>query len=125
MKQRTSLSVAEDATKPKETWTPGPWPLETVSTQVGICHKIGVFPSRGARRETSACVYDDGATLRYPDPELLANARLMAAAPALYEACQRAFAVENSVTQGQEKELREGYRDMLRATLALVDGPGK
>lgn len=26
--------------------TPGPWSLETVRTQSGICHKVGPFPAR-------------------------------------------------------------------------------
>ena len=65
--------------------TPGPWTLTTVPTQVGHCHKIGPFPSRNERRpETHACVYVDGLGLRPEDaPELLANARLIAAAPDL------------------------------------------
>jgi hypothetical protein len=67
--------------------TPGPWMLETVRTSSGICHKIGAFPSRGARETTYACVYDDGlSTQLHPTPELLANARLIAAAPDLLEA---------------------------------------
>jgi hypothetical protein len=67
--------------------TPGPWTLTTVLTQVGHCHKIGPFPSRGAHSETFACVYVDGLGLRAEDsPELLANARLIAAAPELVAA---------------------------------------
>jgi len=36
----------------------------------------------------------------------------------LREAVERALSVEESVTMGQEKELRVGYREMLRAALA-------
>ena len=36
---------------------------------------------------------------------------------ALLAACQRALAVETSVTQGQERELRVGYLDVLRAAI--------
>ena len=35
----------------------------------------------------------------------------------LREAVERALSVEESVTMGQEKELRVGYREMLRAAL--------
>ena len=46
-----------------------------------------------------------------------ANAALIAAAPDLLAACQRALAVETSTTQGQERELRVGYLDVLRAAI--------
>lgn len=68
--------------------TSGPWKLETVKTQVGLCHKIGPFPSKGAHKETYACVYAndvhgyDGDHCAVGN-ELLANARLIAAAPDL------------------------------------------
>lgn len=72
-------------------FTPGPWSLETVPTSMGTCHKIGPFPSRGFHSETHACVYAD--SVRRHDyghckvgDELLANARLIAAAPDLYAA---------------------------------------
>jgi len=38
----------------------------------------------------------------------------------LVEAVQRAYDVETSVTQGVEKVLREGYRELLRAALAAA-----
>jgi hypothetical protein len=64
--------------------------LETVKTQVGICHKIGPFPHINGS-ETSACVYDDGGYLRGGRDEQLAdNARLIAAAPEMYEALEEA-----------------------------------
>ena len=74
-------------------YTAGPWTLETVPTQVGHCHKIGPFPSNGgSKKETYACVYVDGLGLRPEDaPELLANARLIVAAPGLLEACKVAL----------------------------------
>jgi len=72
-------------------FTPGPWKLETVQTQIGCCHKIGDFPSTSSRKN-HACVYVDGyGPYQTTDPrpaELLANARLIAAAPDLLEACQ-------------------------------------
>jgi hypothetical protein len=66
--------------------TPGPWTLETVETQIGSCHRIGPFPSLGARAETYACVYADAIPLRCElktGRELLANARLIHASPEL------------------------------------------
>ena len=68
-------------------WTPGPWAMETVRTSCGTCHRIGPFPrpAYASKPEGWACVYDD-----YPpgvgSPDLLANSRLMAAAPDLYAA---------------------------------------
>ncbi|WP_429941841.1 hypothetical protein [Achromobacter xylosoxidans] len=70
--------------------TPGPWTLETVRTVSGFCHKVGPFP---ARREGGdprhACLYSDYPSESNPaDQELLANARLIAAAPELLKALE-------------------------------------
>lgn len=67
--------------------TPGPWVMETVRTSCGTCHRIGPFPrpAYASKSEGWACVYDD-----YPpgvgSPDLLANSRLIAAAPGLARA---------------------------------------
>ena len=65
--------------------TKGPWTLETVKTTCGICHRIGPFPWRD-NQANHACVYVDNAYIgdEAHNPlaaELLANARLIAAAP--------------------------------------------
>lgn len=72
--------------------TPGPWGFDTVSTSVGICHRIGPFPAKRADgKPKHACVYVD-----YPTPggewekSMEANARLISAAPDLLEALQGA-----------------------------------
>lgn len=75
--------------------TPGPWALESVQTSVGSCHKIGPFPSAGVRNQVHACVYADQLRLGLDDEspiavELLANARLIAAAPELLAALVKA-----------------------------------
>jgi len=71
-------------------WTPGPWVLETVKTSVGVCHKVGPFPAkREDDKPRHACLYADYPSDFNPaDQALLANARLIAAAPDLYEALQ-------------------------------------
>ena len=64
--------------------TSGPWLFETVRTSCGVCHKIGPWPHKWRHgADMSACIYDD-----YPSPPegtdtMLANARLIAAAPDL------------------------------------------
>lgn len=80
--------IAENTPHPegesKDGWTPGPWRMETVRTSCGVCHKVGPWPHKWRAGETmSACIYDD-----YPSPPegtdtMLANARLIAAAPDL------------------------------------------
>ncbi|MFX1724975.1 hypothetical protein [Stenotrophomonas sp. AS1] len=84
--------------------TPGPWALESVDTSVGSCHKIGPFPSAGVRSEVHACVYADRLRLGLDDEspiavELLANARLIAAAPELLAELQRAQEFIDSIRQ--------------------------
>lgn len=66
--------------------TPGPWTMETIRTSCGIVHKIGPFPGKvGKDGWTHACVYDDYPPNKHSE-ELAANARLIAAAPALLKA---------------------------------------
>lgn len=65
--------------------TPGPWTLETVTTQCGICHKVGPFPWKHGK-QNHACIYADYPSDGPIEYELLANARLIAAAPDLLEA---------------------------------------
>lgn len=67
--------------------TPGPWKLETVRTSSGICHKIGPFPWR-PHQQNYACVYVDYPGNGPVEAELLANARLIAAAPSLLKALE-------------------------------------
>lgn len=73
--------------------TPGPWKLETVTTSLGTCHKIGPFPSLGVRDTTYACVYADCVSMHQygksaVGDELMANARLIRAAPDLLKALE-------------------------------------
>jgi hypothetical protein len=63
--------------------TPGPWQLETVKTQVGVCHKIGKLGS--STKLNYACLYDDCYSAEPRDLQLLADARLIAAAPDTYK----------------------------------------
>jgi hypothetical protein len=64
-----------------------------------------------SRAESGALVFDEAAALREVNADLLA-------------ACKRALLVENSVTQGQERALRVGYVDMLRAAVAKAEAGG-
>lgn len=96
--------------------TPGPWTLETVTTAVGICHKIGPFPPRRPDDVTtrSACLYADYPSGCNPaDEELKANARLIAAAPELLEALE-------AITEPYDTSLPE-YK-VARAAIAKAKG---
>ena len=70
--------------------TPGPWRLETVKTQVGVCHKIGELGS--STKLNHACLYDDCYSDKLRDLQLLADAHLIVAAPELLEACKSILA---------------------------------
>ena len=48
--------------------------------------------------------------------------RAVNAHDALVAACACALAIERSVTQGQERKLREGYETLLETALARVKG---
>ena len=99
--------------------TPGPWVLMTVPTTVGSCHKIGPFPN-GNRSATFACVYADGHRLGIDDSnqaaiELAANARLIAAAPDLLNACW------NVVLAADDSE-RAAAKEQARAAISKATG---
>lgn len=68
--------------------TPGPWTLTTVPTSVGICHKVGPFPWKDGK-QNHACIYADYPSKGAREEELLANARLIAAAPDLLSIAQQ------------------------------------
>ena len=69
--------------------TPGPWTMETVRTSCGVCFKVGPFPWKNGKLN-HACIYAD-----YPSPggpeykAAVANATLIAAAPAMLQALER------------------------------------
>ncbi|MFY4013984.1 hypothetical protein ACOTJS_19410 [Achromobacter xylosoxidans] len=83
-----------------KTHTPGPWTLETVRTASGFCHKVGPFPGRREDHPPRhACLYADYPSESNPaDQELLANARLIAAAPELLQALEGLLAVSVDTT---------------------------
>lgn len=112
-------------------WTPGPWALETVSTSAGSCHKIGPFPGGVVRPDNYACVYADGIRLGIDESlpravELRANARLIAAAPALFEALSEMLELRKATQDGRvtEKHELDIVRDA-RAALAIAQEPPK
>lgn len=94
-------------------WTPGPWKLETVPTSAGSCHKIGPFPSLGVYNETYACVYADSIRIGIDyghnkvGDELLANASLIASAPALVSALENLVAQIDSTRLSQLPSLED------------------
>lgn len=102
--------------------TPGPWILETVRTQSGLCHKVGPFP---AKREDlpsrHACLYADYPSSCNPaDQELEANARLIAAAPELLEALEASLDYIERHTYGGTDGL--ALIDKTRAAIAKAKG---
>lgn len=92
--------------------TPGPWPMETVRTSCGVCHKIGPWPHKWRHgADMSACIYDD-----YPSPPegtdtMLANARRIARVPDLEAAYlaqnERIKALESAISAA-ERQVRNG-----------------
>ena len=98
--------------------TPGPWRLETVPTSIGQCHKIGPFPGGH-----DCCVYDDGRPVGTAahSPELLADARLIAASPELLAACE--IALEESRRLNRHGHgLSANTEIRLRAAIAAAKG---
>ncbi|TWI04845.1 hypothetical protein IP90_00985 [Luteimonas cucumeris] len=81
--------------------TPGPWTLDTVRTTSGLCHKVGPFPWKDGKTN-HACVYDDYRGCGDGTPELVANARLIAAAPDLFDSLSLLIEVEEGDLTGAD-----------------------
>jgi hypothetical protein len=100
--------------------TPGAWSLKTVPTSCGICHMIGPFPAKpGTTRENYACVYADYPGNGPHDNELLANARLIAAAPMLLSA------LEQAVTSMQDSGYPNSHVAVREARTAIAEATGE
>lgn len=92
-------------------YTPGPWELATVLTQIGVCHKIGRLGS--STKMKYACLYDDCYSDMPRDLQLLADARLIAQAPAMAGLLRKL--IENDTGIGH-------IRDSAEYILAVIDG---
>ncbi|WP_238925141.1 hypothetical protein [Achromobacter insuavis] len=107
-------------------YTPGPWSLETVRTSSGVCHKVGPFPGRREDHPPRhACLYADYPSDSNPsDQELLANARLIAAAPELLEALEdlRSELILSDVDQAYIASHFRRWLDKATAAIAKAQG---
>ena len=86
------------------THTKGPWEVRRCSEEIGMPLEV-VAPSRHVAKI-------------YEHSHVEANARLIAAAPALYEALKAMYAVWGYKSDGHTPELS----DQVEAALALVEG---
>jgi hypothetical protein len=89
--------------------TPAPWATTRYSND------FGVYPENEQRRG------QDVALVRGDDSEAEANARLIAAAPDLLEACQWAMGFLTGVKCDNEEQ-RRGLFDKLSAAIAKAEG---
>lgn len=106
---KTELEVTgEQGEKPK--FTPGPWVIATSGFFEGVC-------IRAADNRWVAQVWSQHEGVELPRD---ANARLIAASPALYEA-MRQFV--HWYAEDSTEENRDNAYDAAVAALALVDGP--
>lgn len=96
--------------------TDGPWTLDTVVTSSGVCHKIGPFPWK-AGKENHACIYVDYPGTGPIEAELLANARLIAAAPELLAALQT---LERAIANNEPFSRAE--HDQAKSAIAKATG---
>lgn len=113
--------ILDEIEQREQAATPAPWPLDTVKTAIGCCHRIGMFPGPDHKPYNHACIYADG---EYADNShltargkvLLANAQFIAAArseiPALVKALRIAIeAVGQNSASWVLDEIREALRE--------------
>ena len=98
--------------------TPGPWTVHWGMAQGGEGHFI--MDSRDLQQ------FSHIATVTFHDDEndTKANARLIAAAPELLEACQMLVALEDSGAHDADTRWKRARRDM-RAAIAKAEGRGE
>jgi hypothetical protein len=91
--------------------TPGPWEATKVPTQIGHAWKFD---------PVGGCLYVDDRGVERRDPETAeANARLIAAAPALYEALEKALTWEGRLNRAEQMGMQT--RGSRAEALAIQD----
>ena len=103
-----------------EKWTAGPWMLSRCKTDATI-RVVTAYPnaSRCTVADTGPIGYGTGADWR-ADEEGMANARLIAAAPDLYEALRSV--PKDDLSEGYTDRLIEWWHGPARAALAKARG---
>ena len=104
--------------------TKGPWKVKEVVTSVGRAFKINEPAKIDDDHGCIACIYDDSTSLNLrPSEEHEANARLIAAAPELLDACELAFA--NLKPQGDIQKDFDGHVTMAAIGKAVHKAKGE
>lgn len=97
-----------------EKHTPGPW------TFALDAHGRGIVMGNGCWVATTWTVADDDTSARFPAE---ANARLIAASPALLAACKGLLSfIDNVTPNGPLKDGKSAKVDAARAAIALAGG---
>lgn len=104
--------------------TPGPWvvsigPPEHVKVSP---HRTRIIPDPATGRDLIIATAEYGAYGPRNPVEAQANATLIAAAPAMYEALQSILGSENSTLGDGDSILGDDYRSLLQAALAQAEG---
>lgn len=97
--------------------TPGPWQFDEIATTCGRAFRIGAGEMLKAGK--GCCIiYDD--YHGNPENERKANARLIAAAPELYEALKAVYAWQES--DGDDEDEAEAARGKVITAIAKAEG---
>lgn len=105
--------------------TPGPWRVPAFASRIGASRTVDIGAGDcdwAVGTITAVLPNDCGPRDVEREARLLADARLIASAPEMLVVLERSLAIETSVTQAQERELRDGYLTQLRAALAKAKG---
>ena len=100
-------------------FTDGEWAIDKALTDGGAPIIVSDTCWLGNKRVIATVMYHNGSE----DPEVIANAQLIAAAPDMYEALKYAEAFCEAVEQGLVAiATRDMVRDIIKEALAKVEG---
>lgn len=114
-----STTNEQPAQMQRESHTPGPWIVDEVATPNGVGYFINHLWNEDDASDNTHTDEIAEVVMNYKGGTALANARLLAAAPELLDACQKAMSIESKIGANDATLGRNDYLiDLLQTAIA-------